>query len=74
MSFLQAICLLGVGASLMVMANFFASWALLLAWGFYLSIFHVAQPFLGFQWDTLLLETGFLSLFLVSWRGHKNET
>jgi lipase maturation factor 1 len=70
--FLQAICLLGVGASLMVMVNFFASWALLLTWGFYLSIFHVAQPFLGFQWDTLLLETGFLSLFLVSWRRHKD--
>ena len=43
-------------------------WALLIAWVFYLSIFHVAQPFLGFQWDTLLIETGFLSLFLISWR------
>ena len=72
--FLQVICLLGAGASLMVMSNFFAGWALLLTWGCYLSIFHVAQPFLGFQWDTLLLETGFLSLFLVSWRGHMHET
>ena len=69
---LHIICLLGAGASLMIMANFFASWALLMAWVFYLSIFNVAQPFLGFQWDTLLLETGFLSLFLVSWRGHIN--
>ena len=57
----------------MVMANVFAGWALLLTWGFYLSNFHVAQPFLGFQWDTLLLETGFLSLFLVSWWRHKDE-
>lgn len=70
-AYLQAICLLGAGAAFMVMANVFAGWALLLTWGFYLSIFHVAQPFLGFQWDTLLLETGFLSLFLVSWRRHK---
>ncbi len=71
--FLQAICLLGAGASLMVIANFFAGWALLLTWVCYLSIFHVAQPFLGFQWDTLLLETGFLSLFLVSWRRRMHE-
>ena len=69
---LHIICLLGAGASLMIMANFFASGALLMAWVFYLSIFNVAQPFLGFQWDTLLLETGFLSLFLVSWRRHIN--
>ena len=69
---LHIICLLGAGASLMIMTNFFAGWALLMAWVFYLSIFNVAQPFLGFQWDTLLLETGFLSLFLVSWRRHIN--
>ena len=71
--FLYTVCLLGAGASLMVMVNFFTGWALLMAWIFYLSIFNVAQPFLGFQWDTLLLETGFLSLFLVSWRGNINE-
>ena len=47
-------------------------WALLLTRRFYLSIFHVAQLFLSFQWDTLLLETGLLSIFLVSWQGHKN--
>ena len=70
--FLYMVCLLGAGASLMVMANFFAGWALLIAWVLYLSIFNVAQPFLGFQWDTLLLETGFLSLFLVSWRRNIN--
>jgi hypothetical protein len=48
-NFLQAICLLGAGTSLMVMANFFSRWALLLTRRFYLSIFHVAQPFLSFQ-------------------------
>ena len=72
--FLQAICLLGVGASLCVMANRAVGLALLLMWGFYLSLFNVAQPFLGFQWDTLLLETGFLALFLVPWRRNKRTT
>ncbi len=67
--FLRAVCLLGAVASLLVMANRAVGWALLIMWGFYLSLFQVAQPFLGFQWDTLLLETGFLSLFLVPWAG-----
>jgi hypothetical protein len=31
----------------------------------YLSLFHAGQTFLTFQWDTLLLETGFLAIFLV---------
>jgi lipase maturation factor 1 len=69
--FLRAICLLGAGASLFVMAHRAVGWSLLIAWGFYLSLFHVAQPFLGFQWDTLLLETGFLALFLAPWRRPK---
>ncbi|MFW2438689.1 MAG: lipase maturation factor family protein [Arenicellales bacterium] len=30
----------------------------------YLSLFHASGIFLGFQWDTLLLETGFLAIFL----------
>jgi predicted DCC family thiol-disulfide oxidoreductase YuxK len=28
----------------------------------------VLNPFLSYQWDTLLLETGFLSIFLAPWR------
>ena len=72
--FLQAICLLGVGVSLCVMANWAVGLGLLVMWGFYLSLFNVAQPFLGFQWDTLLLETGFLALFLVPWRRNKGTT
>jgi lipase maturation factor 1 len=65
--FLNFICLLGAGSALLVMLNRATGWCLFLLWGLYLSIFQVAQPFLGFQWDTLLLETGFLSLFLVPW-------
>ncbi|MBT5549596.1 MAG: DUF393 domain-containing protein [Nitrospina sp.] len=72
--FLQAICLLGAGASLLVMLNRATLLSLLVTWILYLSLFQVAQPFLGFQWDTLLLETGFLSLFLIPWsRGASQE-
>jgi len=40
---------------------------LLVAWVCYLSIGTVGQRFLGFQWDTLLTETLFTSLFLARW-------
>ena len=32
-------------------------------WAFYLSLTTVGQDFLSFQWDILLLETGFLAIF-----------
>jgi hypothetical protein len=35
---------------------------------FYLSLFSVARLFLGYQWDSLLLEAGFLAVFLASGR------
>jgi Lipase maturation factor len=33
-------------------------------WGLYLSIVNVGQTFYGFGWETLLLEAGFLAVFL----------
>jgi lipase maturation factor 1 len=42
--------------------------ALILAWFFYLSLFGIARLFLGYQWDSLLLEAGFLAIFLAPWR------
>jgi hypothetical protein len=42
-------------------------------WALYLSLAGVGQDFLSFQWDVLLIETGFLSIFLVDpvrlWKG-----
>ena len=40
-------------------------WALM--WLLYLSFVNVGQTFYGFGWETLLLETGFLAIFLGSW-------
>ena len=42
--------------------------ALALAWLCYLSLVTVGQDFLSFQWDILLLEAGFLAIFLAPWR------
>jgi hypothetical protein len=42
-----------------------AVWALM--WVLYLSFVNVGQTFYGFGWETLLLETGFLAIFLGGW-------
>ena len=41
---------------------------LLGCWALYLSLANVCRDFLWFQWDGLLLETGFLAIFLAPWR------
>jgi hypothetical protein len=40
-------------------------WALM--WLLYLSFVNVGQTFYGFGWETLLLESGFLAIFLGGW-------
>jgi predicted DCC family thiol-disulfide oxidoreductase YuxK len=68
--FLKFICLAGAAISLLVIAGIAPALGLFILWLFYLSLFNVGQQFFGFQWDTLLLETGFLAIFLVplKWR------
>lgn len=68
--FLKVICGLGVVVSLLVIAGIVPALGLFLLWFFYLSLFNVGQVFLGYQWDALLLETGFLAIFLapLKWR------
>lgn len=41
---------------------------LALLWLFYLSLVTVSREFLSFQWDNLLLEAGFLAIWLAPWR------
>jgi hypothetical protein len=40
---------------------------LAVCWAFYLSLVGGGQDFLSFQWDVLLLEAGFLALFVAPW-------
>lgn len=67
---LQFVCLAGAALSLLLVLGIAPAFILLILWLFYLSLFNVGQQFLGFQWDTLLLETGFLAIFLapLKWR------
>ncbi|MEO8606857.1 MAG: lipase maturation factor family protein [Chloroflexota bacterium] len=62
-TFLQFLCLGGILASISVIAGLLTAPALALCWIFYLSLTVAGQVFLGYQWDALLLEVGFLAIF-----------
>lgn len=60
---LKFFCLLGMTASSLALLGFSQSWMLLLCFVIYLSFVTCGQIFLSYQWDSLLLELGFLGLF-----------
>ena len=57
-------CAAGTVLSLVLIAGIAPAPCLALLWLLYLSLFIVGRDFLGFQWDCLLLEAGFLAIFL----------
>ena len=58
---------LGTLASLLLMIGIMPHLSIAVSWVCYISLAAVAEPFLNFQWDALLLETLFLSLCVVPW-------
>lgn len=62
--FLHVLCAMGVVASVVLIAGYIPLPALIVLWACYLSLATAGQVFLGYQWDNLLLETGFLAMFL----------
>jgi hypothetical protein len=67
---LHLLCAGGTLFSLLVIGGILQMPALVLLWMSYLSLFYAGQEFLSFQWDILLLETGFLAIFAApcAWR------
>jgi hypothetical protein len=63
--FVQGMAWLGVALSATVLVGFANVPILLLLWALYLSFLHAGGLWYGYGWETQLLETGFLSLFLV---------
>lgn len=63
-------CMAGAGAALALLVCLGTDSApiMLALWILYLSLSTVSRDFLCFQWDALLLETGFLSIFWAPWR------
>jgi predicted DCC family thiol-disulfide oxidoreductase YuxK/uncharacterized membrane protein YphA (DoxX/SURF4 family) len=66
--FLSFLWIGGAALSVLLILGIAPGPVLLLLWAFYLSLSGVCRDFLSFQWDILLLETGFLAIFFAPWR------
>jgi hypothetical protein len=55
---------IGFVLSIVVLAGYANAIMLAALWAIYMSIVHVGQIWYGYGWETQLLETGFLSIFL----------
>lgn len=71
--FLKFLCGAGAGLALVLILGIAPAPCLFLLWLIYLSLSVVSREFLSFQWDNLLLEMGFLAIFLapLQWRPRK---
>src|SRR3989440_1734259 len=67
-AFLHFLCGGGVVLSLLLIFGIAPALSLIGLVVFYLSLTIAGQTFLSFQWDILLIETGFLAIFLAPWR------
>ena len=67
-AFLHFLCGGGVVLSLLLIFGIAPAVSLLGLFVFYLSLAIAGQTFLSFQWDILLLETGFLAIFFAPWQ------
>jgi len=66
-AFLHFLCGGGVVLSLLLIFEVAQVLCLVTLFVFYLSLTVAGQTFLSFQWDILLLETGFLAIFFAPW-------
>ena len=65
-AFLRFLCWGGAVFSIFIILGILPAFFLFLNWVFYLSLLGIGGPFLSFQWDVLLVETGFLAIFLAA--------
>jgi predicted DCC family thiol-disulfide oxidoreductase YuxK len=61
---IRLVCWGGAGFSLLLLFNLLPRVSLLALYALYLSLLYGGQTFMSFQWDTFLLETGFLAVLL----------
>ena len=67
-AFLKFQCGAGTVLAILLVFGVAPAPALALLWLLYLSLTTVGNVFLGYQWDALLLEAGFLSIFFAPWQ------
>lgn len=67
-SFLHFLCWGGTIFALLAVLGITTGPALALCWLLYLSLVTAGGDFMSFQWDALLLETGFLAMLFAPWQ------
>jgi lipase maturation factor 1 len=67
-AFLHFLCGAGLLLSVLLIFRIVPIASLVALFVLYLSVTIAGQTFLSFQWDILLIETGFLSIFFVPWQ------
>jgi lipase maturation factor 1 len=65
---LQAMCAAGAALALLLALGVLPGLVSAALWALYLSLAVACTTFLSFQWDALLLETGFIATFFAPWR------
>jgi hypothetical protein len=63
---------IGVAASLLALLGVLQPLCFLILWAIMLSLCVAGRDFYSFQWDALLIEVGFLAVFLSPWRLRPN--
>src|SRR5262249_36411126 len=73
--FLHGLCITGIVASVGLIVGAVPLLATIVLWVCYLSLTKVGQIFLGYQWDALLLEAGFLAILFSPpiWAGSRRR-
>lgn len=68
-------CSLGIVLSLLAVVSnrFMSMFSFGMLWLVYLSFLNVGQVFFSFQWDILLVETGFIAIFMMPKYNRKRE-
>jgi predicted DCC family thiol-disulfide oxidoreductase YuxK len=61
---IQAVCWAGAAFSLLVLLNLLPRLSLFFCYLLYLSLLYAGNVFMSYQWDTFLLEAGFLTFLL----------
>jgi predicted DCC family thiol-disulfide oxidoreductase YuxK len=61
---IESACWVGAALSVLLIFDVLPRISLFFLYVLYLSLFYAGQEFMGFQWDLLLLESGFLALLL----------
>ncbi|MBX9720008.1 MAG: lipase maturation factor family protein, partial [Candidatus Obscuribacterales bacterium] len=66
-NFMRLVCFSGAGLSVLAFCGFFTGPLIAVMWFLYLSIVSLGQEFMGFQWDSLLLETSLIAIWFAPW-------